>query len=161
VARTYEGDLSGQGLSLAIVVSRFNRLVTDRMLAGASEALERHGVDMAKVDIAWVPGAFDIPLVARKFAASGRYQAVICLGAVIRGETPHFDYVAGEAARGISQVAAETGVPTIFGVITANTLEQALDRAGGKAGNKGFDAAVIAIEMANLLRSDFGGRSKQ
>ena len=152
MARTYEGDLSGQGLSLAIVVSRFNRLVTDRMLAGASEALERHGVDMAKVDIAWVPGAFDIPLVARKFAASGRYQAVICLGAVIRGETPHFDYVAGEAARGISQVAAETGVPTIFGVITANTLEQALDRAGGKAGNKGFDAAVIAIEMANLMR---------
>ncbi len=149
--------MNGQGLSLAIVVSRFNSLVTDRLLAGAREALERHGVDMAKVDIAWVPGSFDIPLVARKFAASGRYDAVICLGTVIRGETPHFDYVAGEAARGIAQVAAETGIPTIFGVITANTLEQALERAGGKAGNKGHDAALTAIEMANLVKSAFGG----
>ena len=161
MARTYEGDLRGQGLSLAIVVSRFNRLVTDRLLAGAREALEGHGVDMAKVDVAWVPGSFEIPLMARKFAASGRYQAVICLGAVIRGETSHFDYVAGEAARGIGQVAAETGVPTIFGVITANTLEQALERAGGKVGNKGYDAAVTTIEMANLLKSASGEGAQQ
>jgi len=153
VGRTYQGDLNGQGLALAIVVSRFNRLVTERLLTGATEALERHGVDMEKVDVAWVPGAFELPLVARKLAASGRYQAVICLGAVVRGETPHFEYVAGEAARGIRQVAADTGIPAIFGVITSDTLEQALERAGGKAGNKGYDAAVSAIEMANLLRS--------
>ena len=153
MGRTYQGDLNGQGLALAIVVSRFNRLVTERLLTGATEALERHGVDMEKVDVAWVPGAFELPLVARKLAASGRYQAVICLGAVVRGETLHFEYVAGEAARGSGQVAADTGIPAIFGVITSDTLEQALERAGGKAGNKGYDAAVSAIEMANLLRS--------
>jgi 6,7-dimethyl-8-ribityllumazine synthase len=159
VTKTYQGDLSGRGLSLAIVVSRFNSLVTDRLLSGASDALERHGVDMAKVEIAWVPGSLEIPLVARRFAASGRCDAVICLGAVIRGETPHFGYVAGEAARGISWVSRDTGVPTIFGVITANTLAQALDRAGGKAGNKGYDAALTAIEMANLLKSTFSARN--
>jgi 6,7-dimethyl-8-ribityllumazine synthase len=142
LAKTFEGQLSGQGLSLAIVVSRFNRLVTDRLLAGAREALMGHGVDMDRVDVAWVPGSFEIPLTARRLAESGRYQAVICLGAVIRGE----------AARGIAAVGRETGMPAIFGVITANTLEQALDRAGGKAGNKGYDAALSALEMSNLMK---------
>jgi len=151
VARTFEGNLSGQGLSLAIVVSRFNRLVTERLLAGAQDALARHGVDQEKVDVVWVPGAIELPLVARRLAERRRYDAIVCLGAVIRGETPHFDYVAGQAAAGISRVALDSGVPTIFGVITANTLEQALERAGGKAGNKGYDAVVTAIEMASLL----------
>jgi 6,7-dimethyl-8-ribityllumazine synthase len=151
VSRTFEGNLSGQGLSLAIVVSRFNRLVTERLLAGAHDALARHGVDQEKVDVAWVPGALELPLAARRLAERGRYDAIVCLGAVIRGETPHFDYVANQAAAGISRVALDSGVPTIFGVITANTLEQALERAGGKAGNKGYDAVITAIEMANLL----------
>jgi 6,7-dimethyl-8-ribityllumazine synthase len=151
VAKTFEANLSGQGLSLAIVVSRFNRLVTERLLAGAHDALARHGVDQEKVDVAWVPGSLELPLAARRLAERGRYDAIVCLGAVIRGETPHFDYVASQAAAGISRVALDTGVPTIFGVITANTLEQALERAGGKAGNKGYDAVVTAIEMANLL----------
>ena len=151
MARTFEGKLSGQSLSLAIVVSRFNRLVTERLLAGAQDALARHGIDGEKVDVAWVPGSLELPLVARRLAERGRYDAIVCLGAVIRGETPHFDYVASQAAAGITRVALDTGVPTIFGVITANTLEQALDRAGGKAGNKGYDAVVTAIEMANLL----------
>jgi len=151
VARTFEGKLSGQSLSLAIVVSRFNRLVTERLLAGAQDALDRHGIDREKVDMAWVPGSLELPLVARRLAERGRYDAIVCLGAVIRGETPHFDHVASQAAAGIARVALDTGVPTIFGVITANTLEQALDRAGGKAGNKGYDAIVTAIEMANLL----------
>jgi 6,7-dimethyl-8-ribityllumazine synthase len=151
VSRTFEGNLSGQGLSLAIVVSRFNRLVTDRLLAGAQDALARLGVDQEKVDVAWVPGSLELPLAARRLAERGRYDAIVCLGAVIRGETPHFDYVASQAAAGISRVGLDSGVPTIFGVITANTLEQALERAGGKAGNKGYDAVVTAIEMANLL----------
>ena len=151
MARTFEGKLSGQGLSLAIVVSRFNRLVTERLLAGAQDALARHGVDGEKVDTAWVPGSLELPLAARRLAERGRYDAIVCLGAVIRGDTPHFDYVASQAAAGITRVALDTGVPTIFGVITANTLEQALERAGGKAGNKGYDAVVTAIEMANLL----------
>ena len=151
MSKTLEGSLSGQGLSLAIVVSRFNRLVTERLLAGAHDALARHGVDQEKVDVAWVPGSLELPLAARRLAERGRYDAIVCLGAVIRGETPHFDYVASQAAAGISRVALDSGVPTIFGVITANTLEQALERAGGKAGNKGYDAVVTAIEMANLL----------
>jgi 6,7-dimethyl-8-ribityllumazine synthase len=151
VVRTFEGSLSGQGLSLAIVVSRFNRLVTERLLAGAQDALARHGVDQEKVDVAWVPGSMELPLVARRLAERRRYDAIVCLGAVIRGETPHFDYVASQAAAGLSRVALDSGVPTIFGVITANTLEQALERAGGKAGNKGYDAVVGAIEMATLL----------
>jgi len=151
VARTFDGNLSGQGLSLAIVVSRFNRLVTERLLAGAQDAIARHGVDGEKVDVAWVPGSIELPLVARRLAERRRYDAIVCLGAVIRGETPHFDHVANQAAAGTSRVALDTGVPVIFGVITANTLEQALERAGGKAGNKGYDAVVAAIEMANLL----------
>ena len=151
MVRTFEGSLSGQGLSLAIVVSRFNRLVTERLLAGAQDALARHGVDQEKVDVAWVPGSMELPLVARRLAERRRYDAIVCLGAVIRGETPHFEYVASQAAAGLSRVALDSGVPTIFGVITANTLEQALERAGGKAGNKGYDAVVGAIEMATLL----------
>ena len=149
---TFEGRLSGEGLSIAIVVARFNELVTRALLAGAQDGLARHGVDPEGVDVAWVPGSFEIPLTARKLAESGRYQAVICLGAVIRGETPHFDHVANQASSGIGRVALDTGVPVIFGVLTADTLEQAMERAGGKVGNKGYDAAVDAIEMANLMR---------
>jgi 6,7-dimethyl-8-ribityllumazine synthase len=152
LSRTFQGELDGQGLSLAIIVSRFNEMVTGRLLAGAREALARHGVDQDKVDVAHVPGSFELPLTARRLAESGRYQAVVCLGAVIRGETPHFEYVAAQAASGIARVSFEAGVPVIFGVITADTLEQALDRAGGKFGNKGFDSIAAAVEMANLMK---------
>ena len=152
MGNTFQGELHGAGLRIAVVVSRFNEVVTSRLLAGARSALERHGVHEDDVDVAWVPGAFELPLAARKLAEGRRYDAIVCLGAVIRGETPHFEYVAGEAARGIADAARDTGVPVIFGVLTPNTLEQALERAGGKAGNKGYDAAVNAIEMANLLR---------
>jgi 6,7-dimethyl-8-ribityllumazine synthase len=137
---------------VALVVSRFNEVVTSRLLAGARSALERHGVREEDVDLAWVPGSFELPMAAHQMAESRRYDAVVCLGTVIRGETPHFEFIAAEAARGIGQVARETGVPTIFGVLTPNTLQQALERAGGKVGNKGYDAAVNAIEMANLMR---------
>ena len=149
---TFQGDLHGAGLRLALVVSRFNEVVTSRLLAGARSALEGHGVREEDVDVAWVPGAFELPFAARRMAESRRYAAVVCLGAVIRGETPHFEFISAEAARGIGQVAQDTSVPTIFGVLTPNTLEQALERAGGKVGNKGYDAAVSAIEMANLMR---------
>ena len=149
---TFEGRLSGEGLSIAVVVARFNELVTRALLTGAEDGLARHGVEPEGVDVAWVPGSFEIPVIARKLAESGRYQAVVCLGAVIRGETPHFDHVANQASSGIARVALDTGVPVIFGIITADTLEQALERAGGKMGNKGYDAAVAAIEMANLMR---------
>ena len=149
---TFQGELSGAGLRIAIVVSRFNEPITSRLLAGAREALARHDVRDDDVDVAWVPGAFELPLVARKLAETRRYDAVVCLGAVIRGETPHFEYVAGEAARGIGQVSRDTGVPVAFGVITPDTMDQAEARAGGKKGNKGHDAALNAIEMANLLR---------
>ncbi|MGQ9571679.1 MAG: 6,7-dimethyl-8-ribityllumazine synthase [Dehalococcoidia bacterium] len=151
---TFEGTLRGEGLSIAIVVSRFNDLITRQLLAGAQDGLRRHGVESA--DVAWVPGSFEIPLVARKLAESARYQAVICLGAVIRGETPHFEYVASQVSSGIARAGLETGVPLIFGIITAETVEQALERAGGKMGNKGYDAAVSAIEMANLMRGMAG-----
>jgi 6,7-dimethyl-8-ribityllumazine synthase len=149
---TYQGDLNGAGLRIAVVVSRFNEVVTAKLLSGAREALTRHGVRDDDVEVAWVPGAFELALAAKNLAESRRYDAVICLGAVIRGETPHFEFVAGEAARGIGAVARETGVPVVFGVITPNTLQQALDRAGGKIGNKGSEAVLTAIEMANLLR---------
>ncbi len=152
MGRTFQGELDGAGLHLALVVARFNEMVTSRLLGGARSALERHGVREEDVDLAWVPGAFELPIAARKLAESRRYDAVVCLGAVIRGETPQFEYISAEAARGIGQVAQDTGVPTIFGVITPNTLEQALDRAGGKVGSKGYDAVVSAIEMANLMR---------
>lgn len=149
----YEGDLSGTGLRLGIVVARFNSFISQQLLGGANDALRRHGVTEDAVDVVWVPGSFEIPLVARRLACSGRYDAVVCLGAVIRGATAHFDYVAGQTAAGIAAVARETGVPTTFGILTTDTIEQAVERAGTKAGNKGYDAAVSAIEMANLLRS--------
>ena len=147
---TYEGELDGGGLSLAIVVSRFNDSITAKLLAGAQEAVRRYGVDGH--DVFWVPGSFEIPVVAKRLAGSGRYHAIVCLGAVIRHETAHFEYVAGQAAEGIQRVALDTGVPCMFGVLTCDTDEQALDRAGGKHGNKGFEAVEAAIRVANLLR---------
>jgi 6,7-dimethyl-8-ribityllumazine synthase len=153
MSKVFEGQLTAAGLRFAIVVGRFNSFITERLLAGAMDALTRTGADPAQIDTVKVPGAWEIPLVAAELARQHRYDAVICLGAVIRGETPHFDYVAAEAAKGIAHASAETGVPVAFGVLTANTLEQAIDRAGGKGGNKGFDAAMTAIEMANLMRT--------
>ncbi len=147
----YEGMLLGQGLRIGIVVARFNDLITRSLLEGARDALRRHGVDDAGVEVAWVPGSFELPLVARRLARSGRYDAVLCLGAIIRGATAHFDYVAAQAAAGIAAAARESEVPVIFGILTTETIEQALERAGTKAGNKGAEYAVSAIEMANLL----------
>jgi 6,7-dimethyl-8-ribityllumazine synthase len=153
MSKVFEGQLAAGGLQFAIVVSRFNSFITERLLAGAMDALTRTGADASQIDTVRVPGAWEIPLVAAELARQHRYDAVICLSAVIRGETPHFDYVAGEAAKGIAHAAAETGVPVAFGVVTANTMEQAIDRAGGKSGNKGFDAAMTAVEMAHLMRA--------
>jgi len=153
LGRIFEGQLIGEGLRFAIVVARFNEFITGKLLEGAEDALSRHGVDMAQVDIAWVPGAFEIPLVAKRLATTGRYDAVICLGAVIRGATPHFNYVAAEVSKGIANTSLQTGVPILFGVLTTDTIEQAIERAGTKAGNKGFDAAEAAIEMASLLQA--------
>ena len=147
----YIGDYSPPAGRFAIVVGRFNALVTESLLAGCKDAFERHGVSADLIDVVRVPGSFEIPLVARKLAASGRYTAVVCLGCVIRGETAHFDYVAGQAAAGVMQAALTTGVPVIFGILTTDSVEQALDRAGLKGGNKGADAAMAAIEMVNLL----------
>jgi 6,7-dimethyl-8-ribityllumazine synthase len=149
---TYEGHLVAKGLKFAIVVSRFNEFISTRLLDGAMDALKRHDADMKSVDVAWVPGSFEIPLMAAKLADSGRYDAVICLGAVIRGSTPHFEYVAAEVSKGIARVTLEKGIPAAFGVITADTIEQAVDRAGAKQGNKGWQAALTAVEMANLLK---------
>jgi 6,7-dimethyl-8-ribityllumazine synthase len=149
----YEGKLSGEGLRFALVVGRFNELISLRLYEGALDCLRRHEVADSAVDTAFVPGAFELPLVARKLAERGQYDAVICLGAVIRGSTPHFDYVAGEAAKGIAKVSLDTGVPVIFGVLTTDSIEQAVERAGTKAGNKGWAAASTALEMANLLKS--------
>jgi 6,7-dimethyl-8-ribityllumazine synthase len=145
------GDFQARGRHVAIVVSRFNELVTSKLLEGAVDGLRAHGIDGDDVLVAWVPGAFELPLVARRLAASGGYDAVICIGAVIRGDTAHFDHVAGQAATGIRTAAEETGVPVIFGVLTTDTFEQAMDRAGGKHGNKGWDAAMAAIETASVL----------
>jgi 6,7-dimethyl-8-ribityllumazine synthase len=150
--KVLEGQLAAQGLRFAIVVSRFNSLVTQRLLDGALDALRRHGADENAITVVYVPGSFEIPLAAKRLAQSGAFDAVICLGCILRGDTPHFEYVASEAAKGIAQVALETSVPTIFGVVTADTLEQALERAGAKAGNRGFEAAMTAMEMANLMR---------
>lgn len=147
-----EGNLVAEGLRVAVVLARFNEFITNKLLGGAIDALRRHGASEDDITVAWVPGAFEIPMVAGKLAQSGKYDAVICLGAVIRGSTPHFDYVCAEVSKGVAQVGLKTGVPTIFGVLTTETIEQAIERAGTKAGNKGFDAAVSAIEMANLLR---------
>jgi 6,7-dimethyl-8-ribityllumazine synthase len=145
------GDFLARGRHLAIVVARFNELVTAKLLDGAVECLRAHGIDEDDLLVAWVPGAFELPLVSRRLAASGGFDAVICLGAVVRGETPHFDHVAGQAALGIRTAAEDTGVPVIFGVLTTDTLEQAIDRAGGKHGNKGWDAAMAALETASVL----------
>jgi 6,7-dimethyl-8-ribityllumazine synthase len=153
MANIIEGTLTPSGdLRFAVVVARFNEFITRQLLDGALGGLRRHGVAEQAIDVAWVPGALEIPIVAKRFAESGRYSAVICLGAVIRGSTPHFDYVCAETAKGVASVALQSGVPCIFGVLTTNTIEEAIERAGTKAGNKGYDAAISAIEMATLLR---------
>ncbi|MBT1279411.1 6,7-dimethyl-8-ribityllumazine synthase [Thermoanaerobacter sp. CM-CNRG TB177] len=149
--KIYEGKLIAEGKKFGIVVSRFNEFITNKLLEGALDALKRHGALNENIEIAWVPGAFEIPLIAKKMAESKRYDAVIALGAVIRGETPHFDYVANEVSKGIAKISLDTEVPVIFGVLTTDTIEQAIVRAGTKGGNKGFEAAVTAIEMANLI----------
>jgi 6,7-dimethyl-8-ribityllumazine synthase len=146
-----EGGLSAQGLRFAIVVSRFNEFITSRLLEGAVDALLRHGAEEELIEVLKVPGAFEIPITARKLAQTGRYDSIICLGAVIKGETPHYKYVAGITAQGIARAGLETGVPVIFGIVTAETIEQAIERAGAKAGNRGVEAAISAIEMANLF----------
>lgn len=149
---TYEGKLVAEGLKFGIVAARFNEFITGKLVSGALDALQRHGASVDDVEIAWVPGAFEIPLIAQKMAESKRYDAVICLGAVIRGATPHFDYVSSEVTKGVAHVGLDTKSPVIFGVLTTDSIEQAIERAGTKAGNKGFDAAVTAIETANLLK---------
>jgi 6,7-dimethyl-8-ribityllumazine synthase len=152
MSNTFSGNLVGTGLKIGIVSSRWNDFMGHRLLEGAKDTLVRHGVKAEAIDVAMVPGSFELPLAAQKMAGSGRYDAVICLGVVIRGATPHFDYVAGEAAKGIAQAGLQAGIPVTFGVITSDTVEQAIERAGSKAGNKGVEAALAAIEMANLLR---------
>jgi 6,7-dimethyl-8-ribityllumazine synthase len=153
INKTFEGMLLGEGLKFGIVVARFNDFITNKMLEGAQDALLRHGVNEDDIEITWVPGCFEIPLVAQKLANTKRYDTVICLGAVIRGGTPHFEYVASEVTKGIAQVGLSTGIPVIYGIITADTLEQAIERAGTKQGNEGTKAANTAIEMANLMNS--------
>ena len=147
-----QGNLIAEGLKIAICASRFNEFITSKLIGGAKDALERHGAKESDLDLIWVPGAFELPLAAKKLASSGKYDAVICLGAVIRGSTSHYDYVCAEVSKGIAAVALGSEVPVAFGVLTTDTIEQAIERAGTKAGNKGFDAAVTAVEMANLLR---------
>ncbi len=147
-----EGKLDAKGLKFGIVIARFNEFISGKLLSGCLDGLKRHGAEDKDLDVVWSPGAFEIPLLAKKMAAGNKYDAVICLGAVIRGATPHFDYVASEVSKGAAQVGLETGVPVIFGVLTTDNLEQAIERAGTKGGNKGFDAALAAIEMANLLK---------
>ncbi len=148
----YEGDFNAAGGRFAIVASRFNAFIVEKLVEGALDALRRHGADVSAVDVAWVPGTFEMPLVARRMACSKKYDAVICVGAVIRGGTPHFDYVAGQCARGVSQASWDSDVPVLFGVLTTDSIEQCIERAGTKMGNKGFEAAVAAIETANLLK---------
>jgi len=150
--KIYEGNLIGKGLKFGIVVGRFNEFIGSKLLGGAIDALKRHGVEEDNIEVAWVPGAFEIPLAAKKMSTSEKYDGVITLGAVIRGSTPHFDYVSSEVTKGVAHVSLESNVPVIFGVLTTDTIEQAIERAGTKAGNKGYDAAMTAIEMANLLK---------
>lgn len=152
MSMTYEGHLIGTGLKIGIVVSRFNEFISGKLLGGAEDALRRHGVDTDDIEIAWVPGAFEIPLIAKRMAASKKYDTVITLGTVIRGSTPHFDYVCSEVAKGVAALNMTEGLPVIFGVLTTDSIEQAVERAGTKAGNKGWDAGVSAIEMANLMK---------
>ena len=148
----YEGDLIGTGLKVGLVVGRFNELLSNRLLSGAMDSLERHGVAADAVEVPWVPGSFEIPLVASKMASSGRYDAVVALGVVIRGATPHFEFVSAEVSKGVAKASLDSGIPVIFGVITADSIEQAVERAGTKGGNKGWDSAAAAIEMANLMK---------
>jgi len=150
--KTIEGKLDAGNLKFGIVVSRFNEFISTKLLSGALDALKRHGADDKNISVAYSPGSFEMPLLAKKMAVSGKYHVVICLGAVIRGNTPHFDFVANEVAKGVAHVMLDTGVPVIFGVLTTDSIEQAIERAGTKSGNKGFDAAVAAIEMGNLLK---------
>jgi len=150
--RTIEGKLDASGLRFGIVIARFNEFISGKLLAGCLDGLKRHGADEQAIEVVWLPGSFEIPLLAKNMAASGNYDAVICLGAVIRGATPHFDYVAAEVSKGVAQAALETGRPVIFGVLTTDNIEQAIERAGTKGGNKGFDAALAAIEMANVIK---------
>ena len=152
MANVYEGFITGKGLKFGIVVARFNEFITSKLLGGALDTLHRHEADDDNIDVAWVPGAFEIPVVAKKMAESKKYDAVLCLGAVIRGATSHYDYVCNEVSKGVAQVGLQTGVPTIFGVVTTENIEQAVERAGTKAGNKGSDAAMAGMEMANLLK---------
>ncbi len=153
MGNVFEGHLVGTGLKVAIIVGRFNEFITSKLLGGAEDALKRHGINSEDIDIAWVPGAFEIPLIAKKMADSKKYDAIITLGTVIRGATPHFDFVCSEAAKGVATVSLQSGIPVIFGVLTTDTIEQAIERAGTKAGNKGWEAATVAIEMANLSRT--------
>lgn len=153
MTKVFEGHLIGEGLKFGIVVARFNEFITNKLLSGALDALKRHGVDEQDIEVAWVPGAFEVPLVAKKMADLKRYDGVLCLGAIIRGATPHFDYVAAEVSKGVAKVGLDADLPVIFGVLTVDSIEQAIERAGTKAGNKGWEAANTAIEMANLLKS--------
>ena len=150
--KTYEANLIANHLKIGIVIGRFNEFIGGKLLSGAIDGLIRHGVNNSDIEVAWVPGAFEIPLIAQKMACLKKYDAIICLGAVIRGSTPHFDYVSNEMSKGIGKVSLDTGLPIIFGVLTTDTIEQAIERAGTKAGNKGYDAAVTAIEMASLIK---------
>ncbi len=147
-----QGNLIAQGLKVGIAASRFNEFIVSKLIGGAQDGLERHGVESDNIDLVWVPGAFELPLAAKKMANSGKYDAVLCLGAVIRGSTPHFDYVCAEVSKGVAHVSLDSEIPVVFGVLTTDSIEQAIERAGTKAGNKGFDAAVTAVEMANLLK---------
>lgn len=152
MGKIYQGKISAEGLKFAIVVSRFNHLISEKLLEGAKDAILRHNGEEKNISIIWVPGAWEIPLIAKKVAESKNYDAVICLGAVIRGATPHFDYIAAECTKGIAQVSLQTGIPVILGVLTSDNLEQALERAGTKLGNKGFESATAAMEMVNLIK---------
>ena len=152
MVKVLKGDLTAQKLKFAIVVSRFNEVISNSLLNGAIDCLKRHGASETAIDVAWVPGAYEMPLIAKKLADSKSYDAVICLGAVIRGGTPHFDYIAAEVSKGVSRVNLETGIPVIFGVLTTDSIDQAIERAGSKGGNKGFTAALSAIELANLVK---------
>ncbi|MGM0414315.1 MAG: 6,7-dimethyl-8-ribityllumazine synthase [Bacillota bacterium] len=151
MAKVFEGKLVGKGLKVGIVTARFNEFISSKLLSGAKDALIRHGVEEEDIDVAWVPGAFEIPLTAKKMASNDEYDGIICLGAVIRGATPHFDYVCAEVSKGVAKVGLDTGKPVMFGVITTDTIEQAIERAGTKAGNKGYESAVGMLEMANLF----------
>ena len=161
MSRTIVGKLKGEGVKVALVAGRFNEFITNKLVDGATDCLVRHGVSEEDITLVWCPGSFEMPLVAQKLAATGKYDTIVCVGAVIRGQTPHFDYVAGQVARGIAQVNLASGIPVMFGVITSDNIEQAIERAGTKSGNKGFDAAVGALEMVNLLKNIEGKGGKK